>query len=117
MIKSILVASALFASGPAMAWPADKVADPYGAGAIAQESFDAVQPRLVAAYERGDRRPEVLLNLAAIRSQQANRGEARALYREVLDQANVDMATLRGTAWSHDIARTGLAMDARLAAR
>ena len=117
MLKPILVAAALFASGSAMAWPADSVADPYGANAIAAARADALQDRLVARYDRGDRRPEVLLNLAAIRTQQNHRGEARALYKMVLDQPNIDMATLNGSAWSHEIARRGLARDQALASR
>ena len=117
MMKILLAGAALVVSAQAMAWPETRLADPYGANAIADARFTGVQDRLVAAYERGDRRPEVLLNLAAIRTQQAERGQARALYREVLDQPNVDLATLKGSAWSHEIARRGMAMDAQLAAR
>jgi hypothetical protein len=116
MLKVALGAAMLVAAGSAMAWPADQVSDPFGAGAISRSSYTGVQPRLQAMVDKGDRRPEVLLNLAAIRMGQDHAADAQALYREVLAQPNVDLQTMRGTAWSHDIARRGLA-NPRVAAR
>lgn len=109
-MRGLLLSAAILAmSSPALAGPTP-VADPYGAGSISAGRYASIARKLEAAYQRGDRSVEVLLNLAAIRLQQSKAHEAASLYREVLAQPNVDMATLSGSAWSHDIARRALSM-------
>ena len=109
MIKQIVLAAAALAiTGPALAWPTGGVEDPYGARSIANGRIAPVEQRLEAAFRKGDRNPEVLLNLAAIRIAQQQPAAAQALYGLVLQQPNVDMATLRGSAWSHEIARRAM---------
>ncbi len=107
----ILASAALAFAVPAAASPAG-VVDPYGARSIANGRYDSVEQRLTEALRKGDNRPEILLNLAAIRMQEGDRGNAEAFYRLVLAQPNVDMATLNGSAWSHDIARQALSSPA-----
>ena len=69
----------------------------------------AVFDMQLRAFGKGDRRPEILLNLAAVQVGRQDADDARALYDMVLSQPNIDMLTPRGPAWSHDIARRGLA--------
>ena len=104
-----LAAAALAMAGPALAWPSNGVEDPYGARSIANGRIAPVEQRLADAFRRGDRAPEVLLNLAAIRMTQGQTSAAQQLYGMVLAQPNVDMATLNGSAWSHEIARRAMA--------
>jgi len=108
MFKVVLAGAALALAVPALAQPTE-VADPYGAGSISKGRYTAVERKLQAAYEKGDRSPEVLLNLAAIRLQEKRATEARDLYKAVLNQPNADMATLNGAAGSHEVAQRGLA--------
>ena len=119
MIRTFACAAALAASAtPALAaWQAAEIADPYGAGAITRGSYDGIERRLSAAYLRGDRTPEVLLNLAAIRIKQQDLAGAQRLYREVMVQPNVDLTTPGGTAWSHAIAERGLRLGTAIASR
>jgi len=116
-IELVLGAVALLAPASAMAWPQAVIADPYGARSIVHDDVGSLQPRLAAAVAKGDRKPEVLLNLGAIYARQNNPSAARAMFQMVLDQPNMDMATLKGTAWSHDLARRGLARVGQMAAR
>lgn len=109
----IFVGVALAFAAPALAAPAG-VADPYGARSIAHGRYESAEQRLTEALRKGDNRPEILLNLAAIRMQQGDRNSAETLYRTVLAQPNADMATLNGSAWSHDIARQALSDPAGL---
>lgn len=81
----------------------------YAANAIVRGDYSTASQTLWSAFGQGDRRPEVLLNLAAVQVGRQDADDARALYGMVLSQPNVDMTTPRGTAWSHDIARKGLA--------
>jgi hypothetical protein len=112
MSKRILAAAvALSLAAPAFAGVTGVVEDPYGGRSVAMGRIDKVDQRLSTAFKQGDHSPEVLINLAAIRLQQRDTGKARELYRMVLAQPNVDMATLRGSAWSHEIARRGLASE------
>lgn len=108
MFKFVLVGAALAMAAPVLAQPTE-VADPYGAGSIAKDRFGHIERKLEAAYQKGDRTPEVLLNLAAIRLKQGRAEDARTLYKAVLDQPNLDMATLTGSAWSHELAQRGMA--------
>ena len=108
MIKLILAGAALALAVPALAQPTE-IADPYGAGSISKGRYSMIERKLEAAYQKGDRSPEVLLNLAAIRLQEKRPTEARDLYKAVLNQPNADMATLDGGAWSHEIAQRGMA--------
>ncbi len=96
---------------PAFAQPND-VADPYGAKSISIGRYGTIAKKLETAYQNGDRSSEILLNLAAIRIKQNDLQGAEKLYREVLAQPNIDMDTLNGTAWSHDIARRALSVTA-----
>lgn len=108
MLKFLLAGAALSIAVPALAQPTE-VADPYGAGSISKERFGFIERKLEAAFQKGDRSPEVLLNLAAIRLKEGRSEEARDLYKAVLDQPNLDMATLNGSAFSHEIAQRGMA--------
>jgi thioredoxin-like negative regulator of GroEL len=109
--KVFLLFAAALAVAPATAatWATDEVSDRYAAGAILQGNYSAASQRLFSALSRGDRRPEVLLNLAAVQVGRQDADDARALYAMVLAQPNIDMRTAAGTAWSHDIAQRGLA--------
>jgi thioredoxin-like negative regulator of GroEL len=109
--KPLLFAVAALGALPAVAatWASDEVADRYAAGMIIKGDYSAASQRLWSAFGQGDRRPEVLLNLAAVQVSRQDADDARALYDMVLSQRNVDMRTPRGTAWSHDIAQRGLA--------
>jgi hypothetical protein len=108
--KVILVAAAMAAAAPAFAatWATDDVSDRYAAGAILRGDYRNASDRLWTAFGHGDRRPEVLLNLAAVQVSRQDADDARALYSMVLSQKNVDMRTPNGPAWSHDIAQRGL---------
>jgi len=106
--KIALAVAALAAAGSAAAWPTGGVEDPYGARSIAVGRIGSVEQRLADAFRKGDRNPEVLLNLAAIRLTQQRTAAAQQLYAMVLQQPNVDMATLKGSAWSHDIAQRAM---------
>lgn len=108
MLKLVLAGAVLGMAVPALAQPTE-VADPYGAASISKGRIGTIERKLEAAYQKGDRSPEVLLNLAAIRLQEKRGAEARDLYKAVLDQPNADMATLSGGAMSHEIAQRGMA--------
>jgi hypothetical protein len=95
----VLVGAALAIAAPALAQPTE-VADPYGAGSISKGHYSTIERKLETAY---------LLNLAAIRLGEKRGAEARDLYKAVLDQPNVDMATLSGNATSHEVAQRGMA--------
>ena len=95
-------------AGPAAQWRTNELADPFGAAAIENGRYDAVEKRLDGAFARGDRTTEVLLNLAAINLKRGQTGTAQDLYRMVLQQPDANMATRSGSAWSHAIARRGL---------
>lgn len=109
-MREIILSTAAFLAiaMPAFAQPAE-IPDPYGAKSISVGRTGTIAKKLEAAYQRGDRSTEVLLNLAAIRISEKDLPGAQALYQEVLAQPNIDMDTLNGTAWSHDIARRALA--------
>lgn len=108
-MRDILLSGAalMMLASPVFAQPAE-IADPYGAKSISVGRTGTIAKKLEAAYQRGDRSTEVLLNLAAIRIAQQDMQGAQSLYQEVLSQPNVDMDTLNGSAWSHDIARNAL---------
>ena len=109
MLKIVLAAAAVVMPAAAMAAPTVvEQADPYGANAIARNDFSRMQAKLERAVKGGDTAPEVLLNLAAIYAKQGRGADAQALLAKVLEQQNVDMATLNGSAWSHDLARKGM---------
>lgn len=119
MIKrsvSILILGVAAAAAPpatAAVWPAAAHVDPYAADALVAGRTAAAEAKLASAYARGDRSPEVLLNLAAARLRGADAAGARDLYRAVLAQPDADLLTATGSDWSHAIARTGLALSAR----
>jgi thioredoxin-like negative regulator of GroEL len=108
-MRSLIIASLLAVTAtPAFAFPTTAVPDPYGAHAIARGDHARMEPRLAQAFAKGDRSPEVLLNLAAIQMKAGQPGTAHDLLRMVLDTPNTDMATLNGSAWSHDLARRAM---------
>jgi Flp pilus assembly protein TadD len=109
-IKVFLLAAAMVGAAPALAatWATDDIADGYAANAILRGDYRQASQSLWSAFGRGDRRPEVLLNLAAVQVSRQDADDARALYGMVLSQKNVDMLTPGGAAWSHDIAQRGL---------
>ncbi|MDB5690524.1 MAG: hypothetical protein JWL91_2400 [Sphingomonas bacterium] len=107
--KIALAAAALAMAGPALAAPTGGVEDPYGARSIAKGRTAHIERRLESAFRKGRRDPEVLLNLAAIRLTQQRAAAAQELYGLVLQQPDADMATLSGSAWSHEIARRAMA--------
>jgi thioredoxin-like negative regulator of GroEL len=108
MFKVVLTGAALAFAVPVLAQPTE-IADPYGAASISKGRIGTIERKLEAAYQKGDRSPEILLNLAAIRLQEKRPAEARDLYKAVLAQPNLDMATLSGGAMSHEIAQRGMA--------
>lgn len=110
-LVATLLASAATAAPPPLEWLTSDVGDPYGAASIQQGRYDAAEKRLAQAYVRGQRAPELLLNLAALHARAGRGNAAQGLYREVLDQPNISLVTLSGTRWSHDVAQTGLGSD------
>jgi Flp pilus assembly protein TadD len=110
-MKVFLLVAAMVGAAPALAhsWATDEIADGYAASAIMRGDYSQASQKLWSAFGRGDRRPEVLLNLAAVQVSRQDADDARALYGLVLSQKNVDMLTPSGAAWSHDIAQRGLA--------
>jgi len=106
--RLVLVGASLAVAAPAFAQPTE-IADPYGASSISQGRYSTIERKLEAAYQKGDRSPEVLLNLAAIRLAEKRGPEARDLYKAVLAQPNIDMATLDGNSMSHEVAQRGMA--------
>ena len=112
LVRMIATVAVMMAATPVLAGlpVADEVADRYGSTQIMSGQAKRIEPRLAAAYQRGERSPELLINLAAVRMKSHDDGAAQALYRLILTQPNVDMETPSGTAWSHDIARKGLAL-------
>lgn len=98
----MLVLAAMIAS-PALA------ADRIGYEAIAAGDLSRAERALSAERAIFPRRPEVLLNLAAIYARTNRAAQARALYDDVLTAAPVALDVADGyTLSSHDVAQRGL---------
>jgi len=81
-----------------------------GYAQIASGDFAAARAVLEAESRTYPRRPDLLLNLAAVNGRAGRAGEARALYRDVLARADAPMDLPDGrVASSHALARAGLA--------
>lgn len=100
---SLLVMAGLAAS-PAFA------KDRTGYTAIAAGNLSQAEATLSAERAIFPRRPEVLLNLAAVYARTDRVAQARALYDDVLasEPVSLDLAN-GGTTSSHDVAQRGLA--------
>jgi UTP:GlnB (protein PII) uridylyltransferase len=99
-------------SAPAVA------ADRNGTRAIVSGDYTTAEQTLLAERRIFPRRPELMLNLAAVYRQTGRDAEARALYAEVLQRDDVLMDMLdQRTNSSHAIAQTGLTRLTQLAAR
>lgn len=112
MIRLIGSVMLLAVSGAAMA------ADPVAFRAIASNDMATAEAQLAGELAAGSNEPGVLLNLAHVYRQSARGVEADALYRRVLATPNVQMARADGSpAWSHSLAKQGLARNAQFASR
>lgn len=99
---SMLVLASLIAS-PALA------RDRSGYTAIAAGNLSQAEATLSAERAIYPRRPEVLLNLAAVYARTGRAAQARALYGDVLDTQPVALELADGgTVSSHDVAQRGL---------
>ncbi len=113
MRKVGMVVVAAMLSSPAFA------ADRTGYTAIAAGNLSQAERTLSAERAIFPRRPEVLLNLAAIYACTNRAAQARALYDDVLAAAPVALEVADGdTMSSHDVAQRGLSrLGELLAAR
>lgn len=76
---------------------------------IASGDWATAEQTLTAERRVFPRKPELMLNLAAVYQRTNRATEARALYTEVMARPNVLMdVSAERTAWSHDLARNGL---------
>jgi len=83
--------------------------DPLYSAAIVRGDFNQAESQLAAQLRSNPGTPELLLNLAAIYSETGRLTEARALYRQVLTQKDVEMDIASNrTSTSHRIADRGL---------
>ncbi|MFL9840701.1 tetratricopeptide repeat protein [Sphingomonas sp. ST-64] len=117
ILASIVLAAPL-ALAPAV--HAETVEQPAAHLAIAAGNYDAAERALLAERKIYRDRPELLLNLAAVYARTGRATEARALYKQVLDQKPVAMDITDGdVAGSHLVAQRGLRQldAARMAGR
>lgn len=76
---------------------------------IALGDYARAERMLLAERERTPKRPELLLNLAAVYAKTDRIAQARALYAEVLDREPVALDMMSGrTVSSHDVALRAL---------
>jgi len=101
----ILLAAAPFAA----AVPAQAQDSAVASTAIEQGAYDEAEAKLLSELRIHPKRPELLLNLAAVYAKTGRTAEARALYDRVLaqDEVLMDLASRR-TVGSHAVAHTGL---------
>lgn len=93
-------------------------ADRNAASAIAGGDYAKAERTLLAERRIFPRRPELMLNLAAVYRQTGREAEARALYADVLAREDVPMDMLdQRTTSSHAVARASLARLTQVAAR
>ena len=91
--------------------------DNLGAKAILAADFSAAETKLTAQLRREPGLPEALLNLAYVYRATGRATDARDLYERVLSRPNLELESGETPAWSHDIARLGLARMQRFASR
>ena len=105
VIHCALIATALVASAPAVA------RDRLGSAAIQAGDFRKAEQILIAEQRFNPGMPEVMINLAYVYRHTGRTSEARALYRQVLDQPDVMLDTSAPTmsVSSHAVARAALA--------
>ena len=100
------------ASGSALA------ADRTATGAILAGDYATAERTLATERRIFPKRPELMLNLAAVYRQTGREAEARALYADVLRREAVPMDMIdQRTASSHAIAQVGLARLSQVASR
>lgn len=105
----IVLAAAPFALAAPPAQAQREDGDPIAGTAIVRGDLAGAERKLTAELRRNPGAPELLLNLAAIYAQTGRAAEARALYREVLAQRDVQMDLSRDRiATSHSVANKGL---------
>lgn len=93
-------------------------ASDYGFQKIADGNFDAAEVSLQAASIAEPDEPLVLINLAQVYRRTGRVDQARAMYRRVLETPNADLVLGDyRTAWSHDLARRGIATLTQVASR
>ena len=93
-------------------------ADRTATGAIVSRDYTAAERTLAAERRVFPRRPELMLNLAAVYRGTGRDAEARALYADVLAREDVAMDMLdQRTMSSHTIARSSLAQLGQVASR
>lgn len=112
-MRVVLLGLALLtASGAAQA------ADRTATAAIVAGDYIQAERTLAAERRIFPRRPELMLNLAAVYRQTGRAAEARALYADVLtrEDSPMDMVNQR-TVSSHAVARAGLVNLTQVAAR
>jgi Flp pilus assembly protein TadD len=98
------VAAVVLVSGAAQA------ADPIAFDALQRGELGTAQAKLASRVAEGTREPGVLLNLAHVYGKEGRRDEAVGLYQQVLARSNVLMEMANGRpAWSHDLAKRGIA--------
>lgn len=112
-IHCALIAAALVASAPAIA------RDRLGYQAIQAGDLIKAERILVAEKQFNPGMPEVMLNLAYVYRHTGRTAEARALYRQVLDQPEIMLDSVQPTMTgvsSYAVARTAL-QETTLASR
>ena len=109
MNTHLLVAAAVALAAPVQAQAAD--GDRTGHRAIAARDLPDAERRLVAERRVFPRRPELMLNLAAVYGGTGRAAQARALYADVLAAPPVAMDLASGAvASSHEVATRGMAL-------
>jgi Flp pilus assembly protein TadD len=97
---AVAVATPGLASGP----------DRMGYKAIAAGDFAAAERSIMAERRIFPHQPELTLNLATVYGRTGRIDAARALYRDVLASAPVDLVLANGATYSsHSLAKAGLA--------
>jgi cytochrome c-type biogenesis protein CcmH/NrfG len=114
-MKKLLLFVAL--SATAIGVQAKQPVDNLGAQAISAADFSTAETRLTAQLRRDPGLPEALLNLAYVYRATGRGSEARELYARVLARPNLELEGGAKPAWSHDIARLGLARMQSFASR
>lgn len=106
-VAIVLCAIGAVAVGPEASADAQPVAQAHAA--LLSGDYVGAERLLLAEQRIYPRRPEVLLNLAALYASTGRRDEALRLYRSVLAQSDTAMdLSAERTASAHAIARTGL---------
>ena len=117
-----MVARLALAGAASMLWVSGASAQSqeqrYGFDAIQRDDLIAAEARLIAQRAQEPNEPSVLINLAHVYLKTGRVAQAEALYRQVLESENVQLATARRQpAWSHDLAQRALERTTAMAAR